>query len=51
MKHISALTHHLPAKALTNDHPSLWDSIEAFIADPIGVLELHLKKDTNVDVA
>lgn len=46
MKHIKTLSKEaMPAKALTlEDHPSVKDSINAFVADPIGTIQLHLSK-------
>ncbi|MDX9974414.1 MAG: hypothetical protein RBU21_15625 [FCB group bacterium] len=44
MKHVNTLTKNVPAKALANDHPSLIDSISAFVKDPAGTVGLHLNK-------
>jgi len=43
MKHVKRIT--IPAKALSLEHPSVVDSIKGFIADPVGTIQLHLKKD------
>lgn len=43
MKHLTTVT--TPSKAcLTEDHPSLMDSITGFLADPAGTIQLHLDK-------
>lgn len=42
MKHVKHIT--MPAKALSLEHPSIVDSIKGFIADPVGTIQLHLKK-------
>lgn len=42
MKHVKRIT--IPAKALLLEHPSIVDSIKGFIADPVGTIQLHLKK-------
>jgi hypothetical protein len=46
MKHIKSLSKETtPAKALTlEEHPSVKDSINGFLADPIGTIQLHLNK-------
>lgn len=43
MKHTIAITR-VPAKAFAENHPSLKDSIAAFLEDPLGVIRLHLSK-------
>lgn len=43
MKHLKKISN-MPAKALIEGHPGLEDSIKGFLADPIGTIELHLKK-------
>ncbi len=43
MKHVKRIT--IPAKALALEHPSVVDSIKGLIADPVGTIQLHLKKD------
>jgi len=47
MKHLKHISN-MPAKATVEGHPDLKDSINAFIADPVGTIELHLKKVTPV---
>jgi len=46
MKHLKHISN-MPAKAVI-EHPNLQDSLKAFIADPIGTIELHLKKATTL---
>ncbi|MFA6243966.1 MAG: hypothetical protein WC655_23685 [Candidatus Hydrogenedentales bacterium] len=44
MKHLTSLTKVHPALAVTDGHPSIVDSISAFLKDPIGVINLHFDK-------
>ena len=43
MKHVRTISNNVPTLAIAT-HPPLKDSIQAFLADPVGVLRLHLKK-------
>lgn len=43
MKHITKIT--VPAKACVEGHPGIKDSIEGFLADPVGAIMLHLRKN------
>lgn len=44
MKHITTIS--APAKAaLPEDHPTLWNSLSAFVKDPVGTLAIHFDKD------
>jgi len=47
MKHMKVVSKRLPAKALLDDHPGLWDSVKGFLQDPIGTIQLHFDKDDN----
>jgi len=44
MKHIKCMTQSAPAAAILG-HPGILQSLLGFISNPIGTLELHLKKD------
>lgn len=43
MKHVISLTKNRPALAI-DGHPTVYDSISAFLKDPLGVIELHFEK-------
>jgi len=42
MRHVTQISRSLPAKAFTEDHPNLIDSLVGFLKDPLGVIRLHL---------
>lgn len=44
MKHLTSLSKSHPALAISDGHPSIYDSISAFVKDPLGVLQLHFEK-------
>ncbi len=44
MKHLTSLTKAHPALAVIDGHPSIVDSISEFLKDPLGVIDLHVKR-------
>jgi hypothetical protein len=53
MKHAITITKNKPAAAILcgEDHPDLKASLEGFLDDPIGTIELHLNKEDDDMVA
>ena len=43
MKHLRNLTETIPAKAITDDHPDIFDSINGLFAAPVPIIAFHIR--------